>query len=708
MIFAIPEVVVRMLSGICVTGGSAVNPFRYLRDFDHVVFDEFHTIDDQAFGLACLFSALAVGERRAKVSLLSATPIDVTGIFERMGVGPDDIESIAEEIVDGHPQVHRPIHGDVTVSLREGSIPESMATESDAIQASIGGKHTAIAIYDSLQRVKQNEPKVRALLHRAGVSREKILAINSIDDSERRPDEPRRGGTHRDPRDYDVLLCTSSVEIGVTFRSNLAFIEPGHGLANFVQRIGRVSRGRDDGQVFVSLPESKRSRSEWTRRIAKFIENSNEISIENFTAEILRDVRRRFEPGSRESGTDPESEVGTIRFFRHVSWRGAFWAALFVIAVCHRKMQVQKGARDRLRTMLSVPAVRFVEAKIREIESVDRVNDYLPRQAQPHKRWVRALLDRALTYQDIGATVEVVDPDGVRHTVSESFLRRTTNIPLVYGEEDGARVIRMPPGRTLDEAIRACSRGSSTPRMTLYVRSRIGYGDFSLSIRERDKESEPLRRHLIEEWESRFCPSAPGRKAYNPQQVKVLDASTALIGRLGWAPLDENFEDSGESALFASAVGEARSPRALLPARRPVSPARVAASHGRDPCRPSREGAEGARSSPNGETARRGTQGARHCAGRHRLRAPGSHRKKGLCGSTECRFPPSAVLRGVHERRHRLVLAGRGTSVRFTQGQAPLRHRRDSRPARSGCAGQRGADEGASSACSPYRPPRRM
>ena len=108
VIFAIPEVVVRMISGIRVKGASAINPFFYLRGFDHVVFDEFHTIDDRAFGLACLFSLLAVAERRGKVSLLSATPINVTKILERLGVGVDDIDQIAEEVVEGHPPGHRP------------------------------------------------------------------------------------------------------------------------------------------------------------------------------------------------------------------------------------------------------------------------------------------------------------------------------------------------------------------------------------------------------------------------------------------------------------------------------------------------------------------------------------------------------------------------------------------------------------------------
>ena len=57
-----------------------MNPFLYVRSFDHIVFDEFHTIDDRSFGLACLFSLLAVTERQGKVSLLS-TPIDVISIL---------------------------------------------------------------------------------------------------------------------------------------------------------------------------------------------------------------------------------------------------------------------------------------------------------------------------------------------------------------------------------------------------------------------------------------------------------------------------------------------------------------------------------------------------------------------------------------------------------------------------------------------------
>ena len=302
VIFAIPEVVVRMISGIRITGASAVNPFLYLRRFDHIVFDEFHTIDDRSFGLACLLSLLAVEEYQGKVSLLSATPIDVTKVLERMGVGPDEVETIVEEIVDGHAPGHRPIHGNVAISLRECSLPDSIALSIDAVRASIAGGRTVIVIYDSLQRLKQEEMAIRSTLLEAGLPNASVLPINSIDDSEQKPGEPRRGLRYADPRDYDVLLCTSSVEIGVTFRSTLMFTEPGFGLGSFVQRVGRVSRGADDGQVIVSLPEGRRSRQAWTRRIADVVEQHDELNVQEFTAQILRDAAAPSGANAKGSG----------------------------------------------------------------------------------------------------------------------------------------------------------------------------------------------------------------------------------------------------------------------------------------------------------------------------------------------------------------------------------------------------------------------
>ncbi len=546
VIFAIPEVAVQMISGIRVTGASAVNPFLYVRTFDHIVFDEFHTIDDRSFGLACLFSRLAVTERRAKVSLLSATPIDVTAVLAHMGVGTDDLELIAEKVIDGHAPGNRPIHGNVAVTLRECSILESIERSTDAIRASMESGDTVIVIYDRLRQLKQDAAIVRRLLQAIGVSGDRILAINSIDDSARKPGEPHRGRRYADPRKYDVLLCTSSVEVGVTFRSSLMFTEPGYDLAGFVQRVGRAARGAVDGQVIVSLSKRDRSRTPWKRRIASVIEQHDEMDVATFVGELLHDVRRGLEPTRKEAATVAE---GDVPFFRRASWRGMFWAALFVVAIRRTRMKVQHGADARLR-QIAPGVVKFVEAKIGEILSVDTVNPNQPPWAQPHKRWVNALLAGALTYRDIGATVAVVDPDGTRHTVTESFLRRATNIPVVCTEEDGEQVIRLI-SRSLDQEITEPTARREAMRLTLYVPSPIGEGDFSLSVLERERGTEHLNRRLVEEWHHQFRKfiPAPGDSTTDPR-VRIMGAATALVEKLGRPPLDEDFEDAGESALF--------------------------------------------------------------------------------------------------------------------------------------------------------------
>ena len=409
-----------------------------------------------------------------------------------------------------------------------------------------------IVIYDSLRCLKQDEPNIRAILRDAGIEVERVLALDSIDDSRRRAGEPRRGRRYEDPRDYDVLLCTSTVEVGVTFRSALMFMEPGFGLASFVQRVGRVSRGADDGRVIVSLPERTQGRHAWTRRVETVIQQDQELTVQDFTARILRDARRRLEPTRKEADTDLSAPGAAFPYYRRASWRGAFWAALFIVAVRRGRMRIQKEARDRLHE-LSPGTVKFVDARIGEILSVDVVNDNQRRQSQPHRRWVNALLASALIYRDIGAIVRVVDPNGDSTLVTESFLRRATDIlnRHVASEEDGEWTVRLN-SRTLVEEIRKFPGRREISRMTLYVQSPIGEGDFALSIREWEKGTEQLAVRLIEEWRHRFghLVPAPGESVADPRR-KVMGAATALVERLGRSPLDEDHEDSGESALFA-------------------------------------------------------------------------------------------------------------------------------------------------------------
>ncbi len=551
VLFAIPEVVLSMISGIRLKGASTISPFQYLRLFDHVVFDEFHTIDDRSFGLAVLFARLALEEKQAKVSFLSATPVDITCVLARMGIPEPGVERIVETVVGGHPSGHRAVHGDVDVTLSRSSLAEVLGRSRKLVQRTIEGCRAVILVYDSLRRLKQEEPAVRASLREAGIGEDGILAINSLDDSRTGPGERIRESAYEDPTKYGVLIATSSVEVGVTFRSDLMLMEPGHDLASFVQRVGRVSRGKDSGRVIVSLPDERRNRTAWTRRVADVVDSGDTKDVRAFTAEVLQDVRRRLsDGGATRSAADGPVESADIEFYRSVSWRGAFWAALFFVAVEQTRMGIQREARKRLRE-LSPPLAHFVRARVREILSVRIVDDCLPERSQPHKQWVDALLRQALSYRDIGAAVVVVDPDGSRTRARESFLRQATGIldrelPTV---EDGEEVVYLQK-RSLDEEIRnhrATMRSPMrSPKRVLRIRSPIGEPSFSLQVKENDRGSERLCRRVVGKWRRRFQPAPPAEGDPADPRRTVLTAATALVERLGSAPSDEDYGDSVE------------------------------------------------------------------------------------------------------------------------------------------------------------------
>lgn len=547
IIFAIPEVVVSMLSGLQVRGGTAVNPFMYMRWFDHIVFDEFHTIDDRSFGLSCLLALLACNERKGKVTLLSATPVNIIDVLEGVGVKEHQIDIISERVVDGHPKGSRPIHGDVEISRRGCSLLEAVENGIDLVLESIANGYTVILIYDSLKRLKKEEQHLRDLLQNFGISDSGILTMNSIDDSEREPGRSRIGHVYRDPRDYSVLICTSSVEVGVSFKSNLMLMEPGFSTSNFIQRIGRVSRGEYAGKVIVSCPANQLNRHRWIRRVAVIIDGNEILGVETFTSRVLSEVRQKLEPN-----TIPRLEETSIEFYRKASWRGSFWAGLFIEAIISTKMKVQMEARERIKKLRG-KKVKLISAKIGQIMRVDIVNDNIYGKAQPHKEWINALYVSALTYRDIGATITVIDPNGISHTVLESFLRRNTSILRRYiqEEEEGHIVIRLRK-RTLDQEIRDHSDGTGEHQLRLYVRSPIGGPGFSVLIRDRERTSEYLSILLVREWKANFSHllSKSGRSS-NSHRNMVMRAATDLVELLGKPPLEEDYEDISESAIFA-------------------------------------------------------------------------------------------------------------------------------------------------------------
>ena len=548
IIFAIPEVVVNMISGIRVKGGTTINPFSYARKFDHIVFDEFHTISDRSFGLACLLALVAVNQRHGKVSLLSATPVNVTNVFHDVGVQKNEIEVIHEEIVNGLPTDNRPIHGEVEIIIEDHkTLTDTLNKYIEESLESISNGSTVILIYDSLQRLKKQERQLRDLLNKRDIPDNQILTINSIDDSTRKHGSSRRRHTYHDPRNYNVLICTSSVEVGVTFKSNLMIMEPGHNKSSFIQRVGRVCRGRNSGKVIVSCPSNRRNRSLWVKQIVALVEQNEVLEVQTFTAKFISDLRRQVEPD-----TTPHVNNSSIQYYRKVSWRGVFWAALFIEAVLLTKMKVQKEAWKRLKNLQS-KKMRLIAEKINQIRQVEIVNDNIYSKHQPHKEWLNALFNSALSYRDIGSTLTIIDPDGSERIARESFIRRATNIlsSHILHEEDGRMIVRLR-SRTLDQEIQDFSGKNQEHRLRLFVRSPIGGRGYSISIHEYTRQSESTNIRLVEEWKNSFGElMGQSEKSSKSPQEEVMKAATKLVELLGKPPLEEDHEDSIESAIFA-------------------------------------------------------------------------------------------------------------------------------------------------------------
>ncbi|HIE02198.1 MAG TPA: DEAD/DEAH box helicase [Thiotrichaceae bacterium] len=116
MIVAVPESVNNiLLRTFPRLGQTDVGVFHVLNAFDHIVFDEFHTIQARGFGLAAVFAKLAAAlwqdgtKVRAKISFLSATPINIMPVLNHLEIEETLIEQLSEPVGNQG----RFIHGDV-------------------------------------------------------------------------------------------------------------------------------------------------------------------------------------------------------------------------------------------------------------------------------------------------------------------------------------------------------------------------------------------------------------------------------------------------------------------------------------------------------------------------------------------------------------------------------------------------------------------
>ena len=189
--------------------------FDILTAFDHIVFDEFHTISPRGFGLAGLFAKLVseYAGARAKVSFLSATPIDIKPVLKRLDIAESWIVEIEEKLTPKG----RAVHGDVHLLFcQTDGMPSLLYENADLIRKEREKGRQVVVIYDKLSDLQRDKPELEKICKKAGIESKKGLVIDSIDDSRSGRDAGGyfASGRHQNPELFEILIATASVEMG--------------------------------------------------------------------------------------------------------------------------------------------------------------------------------------------------------------------------------------------------------------------------------------------------------------------------------------------------------------------------------------------------------------------------------------------------------------------------------------------------------------
>jgi len=430
MIFAVPEVV----SGILLRGkflsmGQAeAGVIDLLTQFDHIVFDEFHTIHPRGFGMAAVLAKLVTTiPCRAKVSFLSATPLDIREVLVKLEV--QEIKYI-EEVSSACGTGIRTIHGDVVLEFKQReSLAELIAESADQIETEIRANRLVVAIYNNLGNLQRQRSTLAAILDDLGVSRDERLLINSIDDS-RQGEEFEIDftvGREKNPKDFKVLIATSSVEMGVTFNTRLLLMEPGFEPLNFLQRYGRAARGDLEGKVIVRWDDSLYEKMRWLRQLLKWAaqKEGKRMTIQDLSHKLKRFVTEIFED-------QPDDEPA---FFGHLPNR-AKWTAGLYWHLLQKQPSNNKYVKDYLFKNFPNPAktIRCLLSQVRKMEEN-------PEFGESAKNWCKRFEAEARTLRNIERRIKVVEGNGNSLLVGENFLRREAAHVLETGllcvDDDG-------------------------------------------------------------------------------------------------------------------------------------------------------------------------------------------------------------------------------------------------------------------------------
>jgi CRISPR-associated endonuclease/helicase Cas3 len=254
--------------------------------FSLFVFDEFHLFDvpQTASAMIAILLALQLGEvkRPPRFLLLSATSQDsqLQRLARLVGIPIETIKGDYQQGLANTPDGWRRILQPATLHLDTGSMDVWVASHfEDVIKPFFqrnrpGAK--GVIICNSVATAYRTLTYLNTVCKQAGIT----LGINT-------------GLTPRELRDLDkvdLLVATSTVDVGVDFRINLLIFESMNS-ASHIQRLGRLGRHREDsaGNTFPAFSAYGLLQPWVMEAVGQHIANGSEIERTHYYETIQRD-----------------------------------------------------------------------------------------------------------------------------------------------------------------------------------------------------------------------------------------------------------------------------------------------------------------------------------------------------------------------------------------------------------------------------------